>query len=530
MPPTFTQSNRLILQATGENNNTWGSLWNSSGTEPIDQSLDGQVTLSLSGTTSNLAITDGALSDGRNRIINCTGTLAANHTITITPNDAKKWFFVKNNTTGGFAVIIAQGGGSGTTASVTSGYGQIIQVDGTGSNANAAAIMRSMEVPVTLKAAAVGTSDLTSVNDAVLNGNRVGRGGGGIASNTALGNTALNANTTGVGNTGIGGFSFYLLTTGIQNTGCGYAAGFQNTGNYNTAMGYAALNASAASTGNTAVGNTALTLCTGNQNTGVGNQAGSAITTGTGNVVIGGSTGSTIATLSNNIILSDGAANIRAHADSGGRWGLGTSSTASSGLRVAADATGWTNASMGASIVADGARNNSVAVLNSSSTNPVCIGNINDGMIISALMPALGNTASGPRYDIFIDRTNGYVGLGGVVPASSPIQAASGATLSVGGAWTNASDVALKNEFSPVDAMEILRSLLDMPIQKWRYKREATVDHIGPTAQDFKRAFGVGENDKSISTVDGIGVLMASVQALAKQVQELKRPWWRRLW
>lgn len=151
MPSTYTTSNGIEKPATGEQNGTWG---NTVGTDfdLIDQSLDHFVSLSLTGTSSLLAITDGAVSDGRNRIIICTGTLAANHTITVTPNDAEKYYFVYNNTTGGFSVIIAQGGGSGSTVSVAAGYWSLVRLDGTGSNANVTRLLDSFEVTTAIKA------------------------------------------------------------------------------------------------------------------------------------------------------------------------------------------------------------------------------------------------------------------------------------------------------------------------------------------------------------------------------------------
>ena len=59
----------------------------------------------------------------------------------------------------------------------------------------------------------------------------------------------------------------------------------------------------------------------------------------------------------------------------------------------------------------------------------------------------------------------------------------------------------------------------------WNYKSQpASVRHNGPTAQDFKAAFGVGESDTGISTVDAQGVALAAVQGLnQKLVEELSR-------
>jgi cell shape-determining protein MreC len=48
------------------------------------------------------------------------------------------------------------------------------------------------------------------------------------------------------------------------------------------------------------------------------------------------------------------------------------------------------------------------------------------------------------------------------------------------------------------------------------------VTHIGPTAQDFKKVFGVGENDKSISTIDPSGIALAAIKELHRQNAALK--------
>ena len=42
---------------------------------------------------------------------------------------------------------------------------------------------------------------------------------------------------------------------------------------------------------------------------------------------------------------------------------------------------------------------------------------------------------------------------------------------------------------------------------------------MGPMAQDFSAAFGLGEDDKHISTVDADGVALAAIQGLHQQLQ-----------
>ncbi len=108
----------------------------------------------------------------------------------------------------------------------------------------------------------------------------------------------------------------------------------------------------------------------------------------------------------------------------------------------------------------------------------------------------------------------------GTDDASQPITTASGAHLTLGGTWTNASDRNLKENFLPIDSEEILQKIVALPIMRWNYKIEDdAITHIGPTAQDFHAAFGLGGSETSISTVDPAGVALAAIQALAKRTE-----------
>jgi len=105
---------------------------------------------------------------------------------------------------------------------------------------------------------------------------------------------------------------------------------------------------------------------------------------------------------------------------------------------------------------------------------------------------------------------------------ANPIEHSSGAHLTFGGDWTNASDRNLKENFTKVDGEELLEIIEELPISQWNYKNEdESITHIGPTAQDFKKAFGLGANDKSISTVDPSGIALAAIKELNKQNKEL---------
>ena len=105
------------------------------------------------------------------------------------------------------------------------------------------------------------------------------------------------------------------------------------SGYANVAIGSNAMSGYTTAKWNVAVGDTALTaITTGTYNVAIGRNAGAVITTGSKNVVIGhydgNENGLDIRTSSNNIVLSDGDANIRMRIDSSGNVGIGNISPA----------------------------------------------------------------------------------------------------------------------------------------------------------------------------------------------------------
>jgi autotransporter adhesin len=101
------------------------------------------------------------------------------------------------------------------------------------------------------------------------------------------------------------------------------------------------------------------------------------------------------------------------------------------------------------------------------------------------------------------------------------IVTSTGAYLSVGGAWVNSSDVNRKENFALVDGETVLNKLAALPIQSWNYRDEdSTTRHVGPTAQDFRAAFGLGATETAIATVDADGVALTAVQALERRTRE----------
>jgi hypothetical protein len=95
-----------------------------------------------------------------------------------------------------------------------------------------------------------------------------------------------------------------------------------------------------------------------------------------------------------------------------------------------------------------------------------------------------------------------------------------GGNLTLNGLLTEASDRALKENVVPVDTPTVLEALATMPINIWNYISDSDgVRHMGPMAQDFYAAFGLGADDRHIAPLDANGVALAGVQELYGRLQ-----------
>jgi hypothetical protein len=84
-----------------------------------------------------------------------------------------------------------------------------------------------------------------------------------------------------------------------------------------------------------------------------------------------------------------------------------------------------------------------------------------------------------------------------------------------GGSWSSISDRNRKENFLALSGDDVLWRLRAVPVTTWNYRSQARgIRHIGPMAQDLHAAFGVGESDLLISSVDIDGINMAGVKAL----------------
>jgi hypothetical protein len=86
------------------------------------------------------------------------------------------------------------------------------------------------------------------------------------------------------------------------------------------------------------------------------------------------------------------------------------------------------------------------------------------------------------------------------------------------------SDRNAKENFTAVNARQVLARVAALPLTQWNYKTDRKdVQHIGPMAQDFQAAFHLNQDDKHISVVDEGGVALAAIQGLNQKLEETQQ-------
>lgn len=106
-------------------------------------------------------------------------------------------------------------------------------------------------------------------------------------------------------------------------------------------------------------------------------------------------------------------------------------------------------------------------------------------------------------------------------PTGHFLTTSTGAFLSTGGTWTDASSRIVKENLRAVDPGVVLEQVTELPVHRWNYRAESPdVEHIGPMAEDFHAAFGLGADDEHIAPLDVGGVSLLSIQALEERTRE----------
>ena len=178
MASTYTSNLGVEKIGAGEQAGTWGNTTNNN-LDIIDRAINGVGSITLSGTTHTLTTSDGTLSDGGFKVLVLGGSPSGTNTITISPNDQDKMYFVHNNS--GQNVIFTQG--SGGNVQIADQSKSLIFADGAGSGAKVTDLLDGISIAGT-KLGSTAT-ELNIVDGDTSRGTTAVSDGDGIVTNDA---------------------------------------------------------------------------------------------------------------------------------------------------------------------------------------------------------------------------------------------------------------------------------------------------------------------------------------------------------
>jgi len=353
------------------------------------------------------------------------------------------------------------------------------------------------------------------------------------AYNTFVGLNAGYSNSTGYYSTFLGYQAGKSNATGFSNTFLGYQAGYSNTDGYsNTFLGYNAGSSNTEGVGNVFLGlETGYSNTTGHYNTFLGYNAGSSNTTGSGNVFLGYLAGYN-ETGSNRLYIDNGYTNtpfIYGEFDN-------RSLTINGNLEVIGPYQGLVYLSDNTT---DSTNKVSRMVLNhyTNAELPVYLfgaaSTATDNFVAFGGGNTIGNAAT--QIDLFTAENtttpvgtsrltiigNGYVGIGTQDPAY-PLEMSSGAFVTTGGVWTNASSREYKDNIEALATEEALDTLRELNPVKFAYKSDRTERHVGFIAEEVPELIAT-KDKKGLSPMDIVAVLTKVVQEQQKVAERQQK-------
>ncbi|MBL7204392.1 MAG: tail fiber domain-containing protein [Desulfobacteraceae bacterium] len=117
--------------------------------------------------------------------------------------------------------------------------------------------------------------------------------------------------------------------------------------------------------------------------------------------------------------------------------------------------------------------------------------------------------------------SSGYLGVGTTSP-SYPLEMSSGAHVTTGGAWTNASSREYKKDIKELTGDEAMDALKQLSPVKFSYKANSEERHVGFIAEDAPDLV-VTKDRKGMSSMDVVAVLTKVVQEQQKTIAELSK-------
>jgi hypothetical protein len=322
-----------------------------------------------------------------------------------------------------------------------------------------------------------------------------------------------------------------------SNTLVGNSAGINNTGGDNTFLGYAAGLSSTVAFGNIFLGGyTGFANTTGYNNTFLGLYAGYSNQTGIGNVFLGmgageSETGSNTLYI-DNCVSGGGCVSplIYGEFDNHLLRFNGVTHVAANGVAKSQMHFSLDNGDYGGFLtsvlpnnffVSSGARYDSGNwIQRSADGNAVMAGSGGVGYrIFTHTGGTVGNTFNNPTLRLQIDYS-GQFGINTAPVAGDEIHTSSGAHLTSGGVWTDASSREYKEHIEMLSTEEAQRTLAALNPVRYNYKANPSEKHVGFIAEDVPELVA-REDRKSLSPMDIVAVLTKVLQGKSDEVDDL---------
>ena len=123
--------------------------------------------------------------------------------------------------------------------------------------------------------------------------------------------------------------------------------------------------------------------------------------------------------------------------------------------------------------------------------------------------------------NLILNPVAGYVGIGTTSP-SHPLQMGSGAYVSSGGVWTNASSREYKTDIRKLSTQKAIDTLNQLDPVEFAYKTDSKEKHVGFIAEDAPELIA-SKDRKGVSSMDVVAVLTKVVQEQQATITELSR-------
>ena len=132
------------------------------------------------------------------------------------------------------------------------------------------------------------------------------------------------------------------------------------------------------------------------------------------------------------------------------------------------------------------------------------------------------NTNSGEDWRFANEHTSDSVIITKIGTGNIELRIENNGDVAIAGSLSQGSSRAIKTAIQRLDGLTLLENLTRLDFSEWSYKDRPKSRHIGPMAEDFHDAFGLGTSDKHIAPGDMAGIAMAASKELALRNQELK--------